>query len=375
VVTTITIKAGAQPSLAVNLGGLRMPNPVTVASGTFGSGREYAALWSACLTQPSTWGSQPGDEVVSPDGLRTAPSPNIKTAYADGSAVLQPPSAPASQPPSRPIPSQPLARLGAITTKGVSLQPWPGNPTPRIAEVASGMLNSIGLQNKGVEAFCADDLAWLAGQGVLVIVNVCGHTVDEYLQVVQRLEREAVVSAYELNISCPNLDCGGLAFGTDPALAAEVVRACRAATKRPLIVKLSPNVTDITEIARAVEAAGADALSLINTVTGMAINIQTRRPELARGFGGLSGPAIKPIALYAVHRCYRAVGIPILGMGGIASANDAIEFFLAGATAIAVGSANFSEPLCALRLTDGIAQYCATQGVSDIQELIGGLKL
>jgi len=316
--------------LAVNLGGLAMRNPVTVASGTFASGREYAELWKASSQQQNGAGK--------------------------ASASLQ--------------------VLGALTTKGVSLKPWLGNPTPRIAETASGMLNAIGLQNKGVEAFCLEDLAWLDtyAKGLPIIVNVCGHTVDEFAPVIDRLEDEACVSAYEINISCPNLDRGGMALGVDPEIAAAVTRACREVTKRPLIVKLTPNVTDITIIAKSVAAAGADALSLINTVAGMAIDSETRRSLLARGSGGLSGPAIKPIALLAVHRCFKAVGIPLLGMGGIQDASDAIEFILAGATAIAVGTASFTAPLTALHMADDIAQWCELHGVLDINELIGSLE-
>ena len=253
--------------------------------------------------------------------------------------------------------------------------PWEGNPTPRIAETACGMLNSIGLQNKGVEAFCADDLVWLAenAAGLPVIVNVCGHRVEEFAPVIERLEDERVVSAYEINISCPNLDCGGMSLGVDPEVAAKVTRACRQVTKRPLIVKLTPNVTDITLIANCVEAAGADAISLINTVAGMAIDASTRKPLLARGSGGLSGPAIKPVALLAVHKCYQAVNLPLLGMGGIRNATDAIEFILAGATAIAVGSASFTDPLTAFNLSQEIEEWCLSHDVSDINDLIGGL--
>jgi dihydroorotate dehydrogenase (NAD+) catalytic subunit len=268
----------------------------------------------------------------------------------------------------------PLSRLGAVTTKGVSLAPWAGNPAPRIAETASGMLNSIGLQNPGVEAFCQNDLAWLAEQGVPVIVNVCGHSLEEYARVIERLEQEAAVSAYEVNISCPNVDCGGMAFGTDPKLAAQVTAQCRQATRRPLIVKLSPNVTDITVIARAVEAAGADALSLINTVTGMAIDSNTRTPVLARGVGGLSGPAIKPIALHLVHQTYKAVTIPLLGMGGITTVEDMIEFFLAGATAVAIGTANFTDPVRVPHLIGELHAWCQEHDVRAMEELIGALK-
>ena len=302
------------PELSVNLGGLVMKNPVTVASGTFGAGKEYADFLD-------------------------------------------------------------LSRLGAVTTKGVSSEPWPGNESPRIAETASGMLNSIGLQNPGVEAFCADQLAFLARVDTSVIVNVSGHSVPDYVHVIDRLEDEPVVDAYEVNISCPNVDAGGMAFGVDPAMAAEATAACREATSRPLIVKLSPNVTDIAEIARAVEAAGADAVSLVNTLLGMAIDAERRRPRLARVVGGLSGPAIKPVALRMVWEVYRAVDVPILGMGGIASGEDAVEFMLAGASAVAVGAANFVDPLASVHVLEGIVDYCRRHGVSSVGELVGNLEV
>jgi dihydroorotate dehydrogenase (NAD+) catalytic subunit len=299
-------------SLATNLGGLVMRNPVTVASGTFGVGREYGDFFD-------------------------------------------------------------LARLGALTSKGVSLEPWDGNDTPRIAETPSGMLNSIGLQNPGVEAFCAKELPWLAAVDVPLIVNVSGHSEHEYAAVIERLEAETRVGAYEVNISCPNVDCGGMAFGTSPSAAAAVTRACRAVTARPLIVKLTPNVTSIAEIARAIEAAGANALSLINTVLGMAIDVRSRKPLLARGVGGLSGPAIRPIALRMVYEVHQAVQVPLLGMGGITTGEDAVAFLLAGATAVAVGTASFGDPLAALKVIDGITEYCTQQGVKDVRELVGGL--
>jgi dihydroorotate dehydrogenase (NAD+) catalytic subunit len=316
--------------MQVDIGGLTMRNPVTVASGTFAAGREYQALWEVAHAK-------------NPGLIRNGRFPL-------------------------------LGALGAVTTKGVSALPWTGNETPRLAETASGMLNSIGLQNAGVEAFCAGDLAWLAGQDVPVIVNVCGHALDEYVPVIERLECEPAVSAYELNISCPNVDAGGMAFGVDPALAHEIVSRCRRATKRPLLVKLSPNVTSIAVIAQAVEAAGADALSLINTVTGMAIDVRTRKAVLARKVGGLSGPAIKPIALHLVHQCYRAVHIPLIGMGGIASATDAVEFMLAGASAVAVGSANFGDPLVAPKIVDGLEDYCKENGFAAVRDLTGALE-
>ncbi|MDR1422967.1 MAG: dihydroorotate dehydrogenase, partial [Coriobacteriales bacterium] len=299
--------------LNVDLGGLAMKNPVTVASGTFGSGREFAELWD-------------------------------------------------------------ISQLGAVTTKGVSLDPWLGNRGVRITETTGGMLNSIGLQNPGVEAFCANDLAWLATQELPVIVNVCGHTTREYVAVIERLEQEAAVSAYEVNISCPNVDCGGMAFGTDPAEAELLTRACRAATRRPMLVKLSPNVTDITEIARACEAGGADVLTLINTVAGMAIDLKTRRSVFERGVAGLSGPAIKPVALWAIHRVYRAVTLPLLGVGGIARATDAIEFLLAGARAVALGTQLFTDPSAPPKIIEGIIDWCFEQGVRDVNDLVGGLS-
>lgn len=297
----------------VSLGGLIMKNPVTTASGTFASGREYAQFFD-------------------------------------------------------------VSCLGAITTKGVSLDGWQGNDTPRIAETPSGMLNSIGLQNPGVEVFTQKDLPWLREQDTNVIVNVSGHSIAEYRAVVEALEAHEGIDAYEINISCPNVDCGGLTFGTDPKVAAEVVSACRAQTKRPMIVKLTPNVTDITEIARAVEAAGADAISLINTLLGMAIDPYKRKPILARGVGGLSGPAVKPVALRMVWEVYRSVSIPLLGMGGITTGLDAVEFMLAGASAVAVGTASFIDPQAALEVVSGIEQYCESQGVSDVNELIGALN-
>lgn len=302
--------------MRVQLGSLSLSNPVMTASGTFASGREFAD-------------------------------------FVD------------------------LSRLGAIVTKGVSARAWPGNASPRIAETASGMLNSIGLQNPGVEAFASSDLAWLAlnAPQTPVIVNVSGHTVAEYVSVIERLESEPVVSGYELNISCPNVDTGGMAFGTSCAAAREVVRACRPATSRPIIVKLSPNVTDIAEIARAVESEGADSVSLINTLLGMAIDIRTRRPKLSRVVGGLSGPAIKPVAVRMVWQVASAVTIPVIGMGGIMNAEDAIEFLIAGATCIAVGTGNFVDPTTTMRVLDGIEEWCRTHGVVSVTELVGSLEI
>ncbi|HET6498746.1 MAG TPA: dihydroorotate dehydrogenase [Coriobacteriia bacterium] len=299
--------------MRVTLAGMTLRSPVMTASGTFASGREYADFID-------------------------------------------------------------LERLGALVTKGVSRNPWAGNSGPRIAETAAGMLNAIGLQNPGVDAFCAEDLAWLAGVDVPVIVNISGHTVDEYVAVIERLEEEPGVAAYEVNISCPNVDAGGMAFGTACAPAEAVTRACREATSRPLIVKLSPNVTEVRDIARAVEAAGADALSLINTLLGMAIDTRTFRPRLGRVVGGLSGPAIKPVALRMVWQVAGAVAIPVIGMGGIRDAEDAAEFMLAGATAVAVGTANFVDPTVTMRITDGLAEFCRSRGMMRVAELTGAMR-
>lgn len=299
-------------NLAVNLGGLTMKNPVTTASGTFAAGMEYSD-------------------------------------FVDVSA------------------------LGAVTTKGVSLNGWEGNASPRIAEVPSGMLNSIGLQNPGVAHLKSEELPWLREQGATTIVNVSGHSFDEYVQVIEALE-DAPVDAYEVNISCPNVDAGGMTLGTHVPSVEKVVSLCREATSRPLIVKLTPNVTDITEIARAAEASGADAISLINTLLGMAIDVKRRRPVLARVVGGFSGPAVKPVALRMVWQCSKAISVPILGMGGVTTGTDAVEFMLAGATAIAVGTANFMNPQATVDVIDGIIDYCEEQGVNDVNDLIGALE-
>ena len=299
-------------NLAVNLGGLTMKNPVTTASGTFAAGMEYSD-------------------------------------FVDVSA------------------------LGAATTKGVSLNGWEGNASPRIAEVPSGMLNSIGLQNPGVAHLKSEELPWLREQGATTIVNVSGHSFDEYVQVIEALE-DAPVDAYEVNISCPNVDAGGMTLGTHAPSVEKVVSLCREATSRPLIVKLTPNVTDITEIARAAEASGADAISLINTLLGMAIDVKRRRPVLVRVVGGFSGPAVKPVALRMVWQCSKAVSVPILGMGGVTTGTDAVEFMLAGATAVAVGTANFMNPQATVDVIDGIIDYCEEQGVNDVNDLIGALE-
>ena len=299
-------------NLAVNLGGLAMKNPITTASGTFAAGMEYSD-------------------------------------FVDVSA------------------------LGAVTTKGVSLNGWEGNASPRIAEVPSGMLNSIGLQNPGVAHLKSEELPWLREQGATTIVNVSGHSFDEYVQVIEALD-DAPVDAYEVNISCPNVDAGGMTLGTHVPSVEKVVSLCREATSRPLIVKLTPNVTDITEIARAAEASGADAISLINTLLGMAIDVKRRRPVLARVVGGFSGPAVKPVALRMVWQCSKAVSVPILGMGGVTTGTDAVEFMLAGATAVAVGTANFMNPQATVDVIDGISDYCEEQGVNDVNDLIGALE-
>ncbi|MDQ7793619.1 MAG: dihydroorotate dehydrogenase [bacterium] len=295
--------------LAVELAGIRLQNPVLAASGTFGYGREYAGL-------------------------------------------------------------VPPARLGAVITKGTSLEPWPGNPPPRTVETAAGMLNSIGLENPGLNHLVEEDLPWLAGQGATVIVNVVGRTIEEYVAVAEVLDRHRGVSGLELNISCPNVDKGGLAFGAAPETAYALVRAVRKRTRLPLLVKLSPNVTDLVRIAQRVREAGADGLSAVNTLVGMAIDLERRRPVLGNVTGGLSGPAIKPVALAAVWRLYQ-VGLPILGLGGIATWSDAAEFLLAGATAIAVGTATFARPRAMLEIVEGLEGYLACQGIANVSELVG----
>ncbi len=301
-------------SLNVNIGGIRMRNPVMTASGTFGYGSEYAD-------------------------------------FVD------------------------LNRLGAVVVKGVTSVPWSGNPMNRIMETPSGMLNAIGLQNVGVDGFISEKLPYLQDFDVPVIVNVCGKTVKEYLTVVEKLSVVEGVAGIELNISCPNLDCGGMSFGVDAKLAHELVKEVKVKTQLPLLVKLSPNVTDITVIARAIEEAGADALSAINTLLGMAINVETRKPELANITGGLSGPAIKPVALRLVWEVYKNVSIPIVGMGGIMTGTDAVEFFIAGASAVAVGTANFVNPQASLEVVDGIYTYLENADMKSIKELVGSLKI
>ena len=303
-----------EASLSVNIGGIQMRNPVMTASGTFGYGSEYVD-------------------------------------FVD------------------------LNQLGAVVVKGITSVPWPGNPMQRIMETPSGMLNAIGLQNVGVDGFISEKLPYLRDFDVPVIVNICGKTVEEYLIVIEKLNSTDGVAGVELNISCPNLDCGGMSFGVDATLAYQLVKEVRAITHLPLLVKLSPNVTDITEIARAVEDAGANALSAINTLLGMAINAETRKPELANVTGGLSGPAIKPVALRLVWEVYKSVSIPIVGMGGIMTATDAVEFFIAGASAVAVGTANFVNPHASIEIAKGIHAYLKNANIRSVKELVGSLKV
>lgn len=303
-------EGAGRPALAVNIGGIKMKNPVTTASGTFGFGTEYAP-------------------------------------YVD------------------------LNRLGAIVVKGTTLEPRAGNPTPRLVETPAGILNSIGLQNPGVERFIEEALPYLAGYDLPVIVNIAGDTVEDYARLAARLDRAGGVAGLEVNISCPNVKKGGMQFGSDPAMAAEVTRAVKGNTDLPVIVKLSPNVTSIVAVAERVAEAGADALSMINTLLGMAIDIRTRRPLLGNVMGGLSGPAVKPVAVRAVWQVYREVRLPIIGMGGITCAEDAIEFILAGATAVAVGTANFVNPRATMDVLDGIENYLVENGIDDINELVG----
>lgn len=299
-------------STEVRLAGVSLKNPVMTASGTFGAGREYSE-------------------------------------FVD------------------------LNKLGAVVTKGVAAVPWAGNPTPRIAETPGGMLNAIGLQNPGVDVFLKRDVPFLRQFDTRIVVNVCGHSEEEYVEVVQRL-REAPVDFLELNISCPNVKEGGIAFGTQPKAVEHITRLVKEKAAQPLIVKLSPNVTDITETARAAEAGGADILSLINTLTGMKIDIERRSFVLANRTGGLSGPAVHPIAVRMVYDCARAVSVPLIGMGGIATADDAIEMMLAGATAVSVGTANFYNPHASEEVVAGIAAYLGRTGTKDVNELIGAVR-
>ena len=293
----------------INLCGIPLKNPVMTASGTFGSGAEYAE-------------------------------------FVD------------------------LNRLGAVVTKGVASGPWEGNPTPRVAEVYGGMLNAIGLQNPGIDLFIERDIPFLKKYHTKIVVNVCGRTTEEYIAVVERLADQPV-DLLEINISCPNVEAGGIAFGQNPKTVETITREIKKYAKQPVMMKLSPNVTDITEMARAAEAGGADALSLINTITGMKIDIHRRKFALANRTGGLSGPAVHPVAVRMVYQTFHAVGIPIVGMGGIMNADDAIEMILAGASAIAVGTANFANPKATEEIVDGIEAYMRRYGVKDVRELIG----
>lgn len=302
-------KSIVKRNMEIEIAGITFKNPVTTASGTFGSGMEYS-------------------EYVN------------------------------------------LSRLGAVTTKGVSSIPWPGNPTPRIAETYGGMLNAIGLQNPGIDVFLQRDLPFLRNHDTKVIVNVVGKTAEEYSEVVERLS-DCDVDMLEINISCPNVKEGGIAFGQDPARVEAITSQMRRCSKKPIIIKLSPNVTDISETARAAEAGGADAVSLINTLTGMRIDIEKRNFLLANKTGGLSGPAIKPIAVRMVYQVACAVNIPIIGMGGIMNAEDGLEFIMAGATMVAVGTANFINPRATEEVIDGIESYMVRNNISDIKDLIG----
>ena len=297
---------------SVKIAGVEFKNPVTTASGTFGSGMEYSQ-------------------------------------FVD------------------------LSRLGAVTTKGVALTPWQGNPTIRVTEVYGGMLNAIGLQNPGIDVFCERDIPFLKKYDTKIIVNVCGKTVEEYVGVVEKLASQPV-DMLEINVSCPNVKEGAIAFGQDAKALENITREIKKVAKQPVIMKLSPNVTRIADMARAAEAAGADAISLINTITGMKIDINRRKYVLANKTGGMSGPAIKPVAVRMVYECAQAVKIPIIGMGGIMNGEDAIEFILAGATMVAVGAANFTNPLATVEVIDGIERYMKEQNVSDINELIGAVQ-
>lgn len=297
-------------NMTTNIGGLKMKNPLITASGTCGYGREMSELFD-------------------------------------------------------------LSLLGGIAVKGTTLEPRLGNPPPRIAETPSGMLNSVGLQNPGIEAVLTKELPFLSQFDTAVILNIAGHSIEEYGLIAERLDGAANLAAVEINISCPNVKAGGMSFGVDPKVAAQVVSLVKSKTKLPVIAKLTPNVTDITEIAKACEAAGADILALINTVLSMVIDIETRRPLLANGFGGLSGPAIKPLAVRMVWQTAQAVSIPIIGMGGISTAEDAVEFLLAGASAFQIGSINFHNPCAAPQIISELDRWCDDHGVKNIAELIG----
>lgn len=296
----------------VSIAGVEFKNPVTVSSGTFGSGIEYSD-------------------------------------FVD------------------------LGRLGAVTTKGVANVPWEGNPTPRVAEVKSGMLNAIGLQNPGVDTFVKRDIPFLRKYDTKIIVNVCGHEPKEYVEVVERLAEEDV-DMLEINVSCPNVKAGGITLGTNPESVESITKEIKAKAKQPIIIKLSPNVTDITEIAKAAEAGGADSVSLINTITGMKIDVNRRKFVLANKTGGMSGPAVHPVAVRMVYQVANAVSIPIIGMGGITDYEDALELIMAGATMVAVGTSNFNNPRTTMEVIDGIENYMKNNNVLDIHELIGCVK-
>jgi len=295
----------------VNLAGVLLKNPIMTASGTFGSGQEYSE-------------------------------------FVD------------------------LNKLGAVVTKGVANVPWPGNPTPRVAEVYGGMLNAIGLQNPGIDVFVQRDIPFLTHYDTRIIVNVCGKTASDYIEVVERLA-EQPVDMLEINISCPNVKEGGIAFGQNAASVEEITKEVKKYTRQPVIMKLSPNVTDITEMAKAAEAGGADVISLINTLTGMKIDVNRRKFALANRTGGMSGPAVHPIAVRMVYQAAQAVNIPIIGMGGVQSTEDALELILAGATAVSVGTANFTNPTATIDIINGIQDYMENNGVEDINELIGAV--
>lgn len=297
-------------NLAVEIAGIKMKNPVLTASGCYGFGREYHQLYD-------------------------------------------------------------ISRLGGIMTKGTTLEPKLGNPTPRLAETPAGMLNSIGLENPGVHQVIKEEIPWLRQFDVATLVNISGYAIDEFRELAACLDKVPGIAGLEVNISCPNVKGGGMAFGTDPKTAGQVVEAVRSQTTLPLIIKLSPNVTDITEIARAVESAGADGISLINTLLGMVIDIKNRKPALANVMGGLSGPAVKPIAVRMVYQVYKAVGIPIIGMGGITNYEDALEFILAGASAVAIGAGNFLDPFTPLNVIAGLEEWLQKEGIKDIREIIG----
>lgn len=299
-------------NMKVNIAGVEWKNPVTVASGTFGSGAEFGE-------------------------------------FVD------------------------LNKLGAVTTKGVANIPWTGNPTPRVAEVYGGMMNAVGLQNPGIDLFCKRDIPFLRKYDTKIIVNVCGKSTEDYCEVVERLSSEDI-DMMEINISCPNVKEGGIAFGQNPKAAEEITKVVKKYAKQPVIMKLSPNVTDIAEMAKAVEAGGADAISLINTLTGMKIDINRRQFVLANKTGGVSGPAIHPIAVRMVYQAANAVKVPIIGMGGIASAEDAIEMILAGASAVSVGTANFHNPAVTMEIVDGIESYMKKYGFNSISEMVGLVK-